>query len=113
MKTKFLDYKIAVSKFYCRDVSHEEQRFGRFSYLYCRLAVSEFKSVFLNGDREGTTKKLCDRDFAECSGELSGAICLRTLVYWVMTSKLLELFRNSLVLFVRFFAFVSPFWLLI
>ena len=32
------------------------------------------------GDRSGTTKKLCDRDFAERSGELSGAICLKTLV---------------------------------
>ena len=26
------------------------------------------------GDRKGTTKKLCDKDFAERSGELSGAI---------------------------------------
>ena len=32
------------------------------------------------GDRKGTTKKLCDKDFAERSGELSGAICLTTLV---------------------------------
>ena len=32
------------------------------------------------GDRKGTTKKLCGKDFAERSGELSGAICLRTLV---------------------------------
>ena len=24
------------------------------------------------GDRKGTTKKLCDKDFAERSGELSG-----------------------------------------
>ena len=29
-------------------------------------------------DRKGTTKKLCDKDFAERSGELSGAICLKT-----------------------------------
>ena len=29
---------------------------------------------------KGTTKKLCDKDFAEHSGELSGAICLKTLV---------------------------------
>ena len=33
----------------------------------------------LIGDREGTTKKLCDKDFAERSGELSGAICLKAL----------------------------------
>ena len=26
------------------------------------------------GDRKGTTKKLCDKDFAERSGELSGVI---------------------------------------
>ena len=32
------------------------------------------------GDRRGTTKKLCDKDFAERSGELSGAICLKPLV---------------------------------
>ena len=32
------------------------------------------------GDGKGTTKKLCDKDFAERSGELSGAICLKTLV---------------------------------
>ena len=33
------------------------------------------------GDTHGTTKKLCDKDvFAERSGELSGAICLKTLV---------------------------------
>ena len=50
------------------------------------------------GDRKGTTKKLCDKDFAERSGELSGAICLKALV----------LLGND-----RFFGFVSPFWLLI
>ena len=32
------------------------------------------------GDRKGATKKLCDKDLAERSGELSGAICLKTLV---------------------------------
>ena len=32
------------------------------------------------GDRKGTTKKLCDKDFAERWGELSGAIRLKTLV---------------------------------
>ena len=37
-------------------------------------------TIFKVGDREGTTKKLCDNDFAERSGELSGAICLETLV---------------------------------
>ena len=28
------------------------------------------------GDRRGTAKKLCDKDLAELSAELSGAICL-------------------------------------
>ena len=32
------------------------------------------------GDRKGTTKKLCDKDLAERSDELSAAICLKTLV---------------------------------
>ena len=32
------------------------------------------------GDRKGATKKLCDKDYAERSGEFSGAICLKTLV---------------------------------
>ena len=31
-------------------------------------------------DREGTPKNFFDKDFAELSGELSGAICLETLV---------------------------------
>ena len=30
-------------------------------------------------DRKGTPKNFCDKDFAELSGELSGAICLETL----------------------------------
>ena len=65
------------------------------------------------GDRKGTTKKLCDKDLAERSGELSGAICLKTLVLLgndlVAQSNCSE---DSLVLFVRFFGFVGPFWLL-
>ena len=32
------------------------------------------------GDRKGTAKKLCDKDFAERSGELSVANCLTTLL---------------------------------
>ena len=31
-------------------------------------------------DGKGTPKNFCDKDFAELSGELSGAICLKTLV---------------------------------
>ena len=54
------------------------------------------------GDRKGTKKKLCDKDSAERSGELSGAICLKTLVLLgndpVTLSNCSE---NSLVLCVR------------
>ena len=42
-------------------------------------------------DRKGTPKNLCDRDFAELSGELPGAICLKTLV---LLGSALELFRK-------------------
>ena len=35
---------------------------------------------YFSGDRKGTTKKLCDKDFAERSGELCGVICLKTPV---------------------------------
>ena len=44
-------------------------------------------------DRKGTPKNLCDKDFAELSGELSGAICLKTLV---LLGSALELFTDSL-----------------
>ena len=33
-----------------------------------------------NRDRKGTLKNFCDKDFAEPSGELSGAMCLKALV---------------------------------
>ena len=52
-----------------------------------------------------TTKKLRDKDFAELSGELSGAICLEALVIQKMPSNCSE---NYLVLFARFFGFVGP-----
>ena len=41
--------------------------------------VTVFKDLRF-ADRKGTTKKPCDKDFAERSGELSGAICLKALV---------------------------------
>ena len=49
---------------------------------------------------------MCDKDFAELSGELSGAICLKTLALFgsALGSK------NSLVLFVRFFGLEVLFW---
>ena len=66
------------------------------------------KRKFVDG--KGTTKKLCDKDLAERSGEPSGAICLKTLVLLgndpVAPSNCSE---NSLVLFVRFWGFVGSF----
>ena len=52
-------------------------------------------------DGKGTPKNFCDKDFAELSGELSGAICLKTLVLLVVPSNCSE---NSLALFVLFLA---------
>ena len=42
-------------------------------------------------DRKGTPKKFCDKDFPELSGELSGEICLKTLV---LLGSALDLFRK-------------------
>ena len=53
-------------------------------------AVAAFRS-WLVRDRKGNPKNLCDKDFAELSGELSGAICLKTLV---LLGRALELFRK-------------------
>ena len=47
-------------------------------------------------DRNGTPKNFCDKDFAELWGELSGAICLKTLV----------LLGSALELFIKFFGTV-------
>ena len=58
-------------------------------------------------DRKGTPKNLCDKDFAEVSGELSGAICPKTLV---LLGSALKLFRKFFGLFVRFFGFGVLFW---
>ena len=60
-------------------------------------------------DGKGAPKNLCDKNFAELSGELSGAICLKTLILLVTPSNCSA---NSLVLFVRFFGFGVLFWLL-
>ena len=47
-------------------------------------------------DRKGTPKHFCAKDFAKLSGELSGAICLKTLV----------LLGSALELFTKFFGAV-------
>ena len=56
-------------------------------------------------DRKGTTKKVCDKDFAERSDELSGAIASKPLFYRVMTGNPLELFTKF------FGAVCAIFWL--
>ena len=62
--------------------------------------VMEFPGILIR-DRKGTPKNFCDKDFAELSGELSGANCLKTpFFHWVARSISSD---NSLVLFVRFF----------
>ena len=84
-----------------------------FAWICCpQLPHYPYKNGTHNtiGDRKGTTKKQCDKDFAERSGELSGAICLKHLLYWVMTSvPPPNCSENDLVLFVRFLGFVGPF----
>ena len=68
------------------------------------LKIVELLDVL--GSHSGTEKvppkNLRDKDFAKLSSELSGAICLKTLV---LLASALDLFRNSLVLFVRYFGF--------
>ena len=58
-------------------------------------------------DRKGTPEIFCDKDFAELSGELSGAIDLKSLVF---LGRALELFRKFFRPFVRFFGFGFLFW---
>ena len=53
----------------------------------CRLSQGRF----LSGTEKVPPKNFCDKDFAELSGELSGAICLKTLV---LLGSALELFRQ-------------------
>ena len=81
----------------------------------CNLAASPLNKEHIEEvrNRKGTTKKLCDQDVAERSGELSGAIWLKTLALLGRDLVMpLNNSENSLVLFVQFFGFVSPFWLL-
>ena len=42
-----------------------------------RLGTSDIHTL---RDRKGTPKNLCNKDFAELSGEFSGVICIKTLV---------------------------------
>ena len=57
--------------------------------------------------RKRTPKNLCDKDFAERSGELSGVICLKTLVLF---GSALKLFRK--IIWYCSCNFGASFWLL-
>ena len=63
----------------------------------------KFRKHFKIWDRKGAPKNLCDNDFAELSSELSGAICLKTLVLVGQCPRIVQM--NALVLFVRFVGF--------
>ena len=56
-----------------------------------KIKKKKQKKTNLSRGRKGTPKNLCDKDFAKLSGELSGAICLTTLV---LLRSALELFRK-------------------
>ena len=51
----------------------------RVSHAALANAALVLSSKDCQGQKD-TTKKLCDKHFAELSGELSGAICLKTLL---------------------------------
>ena len=69
------------------------------THAFLIITSRDASSAF--GNRKGTTKKLSDKDFAERSGELSGAICPKTLVLLgIMSSNPSDCSENSLVLFV-------------
>ena len=55
------------------------------------VKLNSFSALFKFRDKKGTPKNFCDQDFAELSGELSGAICLKSLV---LLGGALELFRK-------------------
>ena len=57
--------------------------------------------------RRGTPKNLCNKDFAELSGKLSGAICLKTPVLLVSA---LELFTKFFGAVRAIFGFWGSFW---
>ena len=61
-------------------------------------------------DRKSTPKNFCNKDFAELSGELSGAICLKTLV---LSGSALDLFRKFFGTVRAIFWVWGSFWLLI
>ena len=68
------------------------------------MQESVFFDPFFMGQKR-YPKNLCDKDFAEHSGELSGATCLKPLFYWRLTANPLELFRKC------FGAVRATFWL--
>ena len=66
-------------------------------------------SIAISQGQKGTPKNFSDKDFTELSGELSGVICLKTLV---LLGGVLELFRKFLVTVRAAFWLWGLFWLL-
>ena len=72
----------ASAKIFLRNRSLAAMRRG-FGVLSGSAAVcaQEHHNIRSLRDSQGTPKNLCEEAFAELSGELSGAICLRTLAF--------------------------------
>ena len=60
-----------------------------------KIKIREKSVLPKAGPKKGTPKNFCDKDFAELSGELSGPICLKTLVLLGRSLKLLRKFFGT------------------
>ena len=76
----------------CPSRTPEIARFPRQdkAMLHC-----DFRGERLSGPEMVPPKNSCDKDFAELSGELSGAICLTTLVIMGTTLELVRKFFGA------------------
>ena len=105
----FSTIKFALSIFYCRGVSHEKQRFGRFSslpprppplkkwkcFFYCRLAVSEWCTVLginllpLSG-HNSWIREWCPGQHKTVRGHGGGKLVetLRSTTHWWACSRM-------------------------
>ena len=76
-------------------ISFHFSRFGPSLSLFLFLVILSstiFRRYCVSPQgQKGTPKNLCDKDFAELSGELSGAICHKSLV---LLGSALKLFRK-------------------
>ena len=74
-------------------LSHNGARWSGRAHNHQVEFQQKLKFATIVRDRKGTPKNFCDKDFAELSGELAGAICLKTPV---LVGSALELFRKFL-----------------